>query len=113
MTTKSSLHTLCFLYFSGFLFSFLKTIRRVTDCLLCFCDLQYGMGSGGGSKASFTPFVDPRVYGTSPTEDDDNISASGTCLVVGTTRSVHEKDLRKTTFCCRRLCLSHVFLTTR
>lgn len=34
-------------------------------------------GSGGGSKASFTPFVDPRVYGTSPTEDD-NISASGT-----------------------------------
>ncbi|XP_038565968.1 TRAF2 and NCK interacting kinase b isoform X13 [Micropterus salmoides] len=37
---------------------------------------QYGMGSGGGSKASFTPFVDPRVYGTSPTDDDDNISAS-------------------------------------
>uniref|UniRef100_A0A674PAX4 non-specific serine/threonine protein kinase n=1 Tax=Takifugu rubripes TaxID=31033 RepID=A0A674PAX4_TAKRU len=35
----------------------------------------YGMGSSGGSKASFTPFVDPRVYGTSPTEDDD-ISAS-------------------------------------
>ncbi|XP_034997890.1 TRAF2 and NCK interacting kinase b isoform X2 [Hippoglossus stenolepis] len=37
---------------------------------------QYGMGSGGGSKSSFTPFVDPRVYGTSPTDDDDNISAS-------------------------------------
>ncbi|KAM9839501.1 TRAF2 and NCK interacting kinase b isoform 2-T2 [Aulostomus maculatus] len=37
---------------------------------------EYGMGGGGGSKASFTPFVDPRVYGTSPTEDDDNISAS-------------------------------------
>ncbi|KAM9337357.1 TRAF2 and NCK interacting kinase b [Symphorus nematophorus] len=37
---------------------------------------EYGMGSGGGSKASFTPFVDPRVYGTSPTEDDDNVSAS-------------------------------------
>ncbi|XP_039982376.1 LOW QUALITY PROTEIN: TRAF2 and NCK interacting kinase b [Xiphias gladius] len=37
---------------------------------------QYGMGSGGGSKASFTPFVDPRVYGTSPTDDDDNNSAS-------------------------------------
>ncbi|XP_029698781.1 TRAF2 and NCK interacting kinase b isoform X4 [Takifugu rubripes] len=36
---------------------------------------EYGMGSSGGSKASFTPFVDPRVYGTSPTEDDD-ISAS-------------------------------------
>ncbi|XP_034427565.1 TRAF2 and NCK interacting kinase b isoform X5 [Hippoglossus hippoglossus] len=37
---------------------------------------EYGMGSGGGSKSSFTPFVDPRVYGTSPTDDDDNISAS-------------------------------------
>ncbi|XP_077365780.1 TRAF2 and NCK interacting kinase b isoform X1 [Festucalex cinctus] len=38
---------------------------------------EYGMGGGGGgSKASFTPFVDPRVYGTSPTDDDDNISAS-------------------------------------
>ncbi|CAJ1082704.1 TRAF2 and NCK interacting kinase b isoform X4 [Xyrichtys novacula] len=37
---------------------------------------EYGMGGSGGSKASFTPFVDPRVYGTSPTEDDDNISAS-------------------------------------
>lgn len=39
---------------------------------------EYGMGGSGGSKASFTPFVDPRVYGTSPTDDDDNISASGT-----------------------------------
>ncbi|XP_036935896.1 TRAF2 and NCK interacting kinase b isoform X3 [Acanthopagrus latus] len=37
---------------------------------------EYGMGGSGGSKASFTPFVDPRVYGTSPTDDDDNISAS-------------------------------------
>ncbi|KAM4606119.1 TRAF2 and NCK interacting kinase b isoform 3-T3 [Polymixia lowei] len=37
---------------------------------------EYGMGSGSGSKASFTPFVDPRVYGTSPTEDDDENSAS-------------------------------------
>uniref|UniRef100_A0A8D3CFI3 non-specific serine/threonine protein kinase n=1 Tax=Scophthalmus maximus TaxID=52904 RepID=A0A8D3CFI3_SCOMX len=36
----------------------------------------YAMGSGGGSKASFTPFVDPRVYGTSPTDDDDDTSAS-------------------------------------
>uniref|UniRef100_A0A3B4X2N1 non-specific serine/threonine protein kinase n=1 Tax=Seriola lalandi dorsalis TaxID=1841481 RepID=A0A3B4X2N1_SERLL len=38
--------------------------------------LSYAMGSGGGSKASFTPFVDPRVYGTSPTDDDDKSSAS-------------------------------------
>ncbi|XP_067341984.1 TRAF2 and NCK interacting kinase b isoform X8 [Channa argus] len=37
---------------------------------------EYGAGSGGGSKASFTPFVDLRVYGTSPTEDDDKNSAS-------------------------------------
>ncbi|XP_060949463.1 TRAF2 and NCK interacting kinase b [Limanda limanda] len=35
---------------------------------------EYSMGSG--SKSSFTPFVDPRVYGTSPTDDEDNISAS-------------------------------------
>ncbi|XP_028288097.1 TRAF2 and NCK-interacting protein kinase-like isoform X2 [Parambassis ranga] len=33
---------------------------------------EYGLGGGGGSKASFTPFVDPRVYGTSPTDDDDD-----------------------------------------
>ncbi|XP_064194816.1 TRAF2 and NCK-interacting protein kinase-like isoform X5 [Anguilla rostrata] len=35
---------------------------------------EYGMGSG--SKASFTPFVDPRVYQTSPTDDDDENSAA-------------------------------------
>ncbi|XP_078147422.1 TRAF2 and NCK interacting kinase b isoform X6 [Centroberyx gerrardi] len=37
---------------------------------------EYGMSSSGGSKSSFTPFVDPRVYGTSPTDDDDENSAS-------------------------------------
>ncbi|KAL4635890.1 TRAF2 and NCK-interacting protein kinase-like isoform X2 [Arapaima gigas] len=31
---------------------------------------QYGTGSG--SKASFTPFVDPHVYQTSPTDDDES-----------------------------------------
>uniref|UniRef100_A0A669E159 non-specific serine/threonine protein kinase n=1 Tax=Oreochromis niloticus TaxID=8128 RepID=A0A669E159_ORENI len=36
----------------------------------------FGMGGSGGSKASFTPFVDPRVYGTSPTDEDDKTSAS-------------------------------------
>ncbi|KAI1891306.1 hypothetical protein AGOR_G00142440 [Albula goreensis] len=35
---------------------------------------EYGMG--GGSKASFTPFVDPRVYQTSPTEDDEENEAA-------------------------------------
>ncbi|KAJ8357083.1 hypothetical protein SKAU_G00198770 [Synaphobranchus kaupii] len=35
---------------------------------------EYGMGSG--SKASFTPFVDPRVYQTSPTDEDDENSAA-------------------------------------
>ncbi|XP_047466293.1 TRAF2 and NCK interacting kinase a isoform X4 [Mugil cephalus] len=30
----------------------------------------------GGSKASFTPFVDPRVYQTSPSEDDNENSAA-------------------------------------
>ncbi|XP_056593994.1 TRAF2 and NCK interacting kinase b isoform X1 [Triplophysa dalaica] len=33
---------------------------------------EFGMGSG--SKASFTPFVDPRVYQTSPTEEDEDAS---------------------------------------
>ncbi|XP_063340361.1 TRAF2 and NCK interacting kinase b isoform X3 [Pelmatolapia mariae] len=37
---------------------------------------EFGMGGSGGSKASFTPFVDPRVYGTSPTDEDDKTSAS-------------------------------------
>ncbi|XP_078794994.1 TRAF2 and NCK interacting kinase b isoform X11 [Oryzias latipes] len=37
---------------------------------------QFGMRSGGGSKASFSAFVDPRVYGTSPTEDDEKSSAA-------------------------------------
>ncbi|KAJ8270362.1 hypothetical protein GJAV_G00113560 [Gymnothorax javanicus] len=35
---------------------------------------EYGMGTG--SKASFTPFVDPRVYQTSPTDEDDDNSAA-------------------------------------
>uniref|UniRef100_A0A669B4T1 non-specific serine/threonine protein kinase n=1 Tax=Oreochromis niloticus TaxID=8128 RepID=A0A669B4T1_ORENI len=47
-----------------------------TLVILCFCGLQFGMGGSGGSKASFTPFVDPRVYGTSPTDEDDKTSAS-------------------------------------
>ncbi|CAO2613563.1 TRAF2 and NCK-interacting protein kinase [Lemmus lemmus] len=40
---------------------------------------EYGMGSS--TKASFTPFVDPRVYQTSPTdedEEDDESSATET-----------------------------------
>ncbi|CAL9697617.1 unnamed protein product [Knipowitschia caucasica] len=37
---------------------------------------EFGTNSSGGSKSSFTPFVDPRVYGTSPTEEDENHSAA-------------------------------------
>ncbi|XP_055006903.1 TRAF2 and NCK interacting kinase b [Boleophthalmus pectinirostris] len=37
---------------------------------------EFGTSSSGGSKASFTPFVDPRVYGTSPTEEDEKNSAA-------------------------------------
>lgn len=51
-------------------------------CLQCWLLLlafeQYGIGSS--TKASFTPFVDPRVYQTSPTdedEEDDESSAAG------------------------------------
>ncbi|XP_037390113.1 TRAF2 and NCK interacting kinase b isoform X8 [Pygocentrus nattereri] len=39
-------------------------------------DLDAVAEYGSGSKASFTPFVDPRVYQTSPTEDDNENSAS-------------------------------------
>ncbi len=59
--------------------------QSLEDTILCFVDAcfshpdsprwQFGMGSG--SKASFTPFVDPRVYQTSPTEDDEDNPASG------------------------------------
>ncbi|XP_041828044.1 TRAF2 and NCK interacting kinase a isoform X8 [Melanotaenia boesemani] len=34
---------------------------------------EFGMG---GSKASFTPFVDPRVYQTSPSDDNENSAAA-------------------------------------
>uniref|UniRef100_A0A8C6WMN8 non-specific serine/threonine protein kinase n=1 Tax=Neogobius melanostomus TaxID=47308 RepID=A0A8C6WMN8_9GOBI len=37
---------------------------------------DYGTSSSGGSKSSFTPFVDPRVYGTSPTEEDERNAAA-------------------------------------
>ncbi|XP_051556137.1 traf2 and NCK-interacting protein kinase-like isoform X7 [Myxocyprinus asiaticus] len=33
-------------------------------------------GLGGGSKASFTPFVDPLVYQTSPTDNDENSASA-------------------------------------
>ncbi|KAF6385633.1 TRAF2 and NCK interacting kinase [Rhinolophus ferrumequinum] len=40
---------------------------------------EYGMGSS--TKASFTPFVDPRVYQTSPTdEDEEDEDSSATAL---------------------------------
>uniref|UniRef100_A0A8B9KWU2 non-specific serine/threonine protein kinase n=1 Tax=Astyanax mexicanus TaxID=7994 RepID=A0A8B9KWU2_ASTMX len=39
-------------------------------------DLHTVAEYGSGSKASFTPFVDPRVYQTSPTDDDNENSAS-------------------------------------
>jgi len=44
-------------------------------CFFWFVFYQFGLG--GGSKASFTPFVDPRVYQTSPTDDNDESSAAG------------------------------------
>uniref|UniRef100_A0A8C7WW41 non-specific serine/threonine protein kinase n=1 Tax=Oryzias sinensis TaxID=183150 RepID=A0A8C7WW41_9TELE len=53
-----------------------QMIDRVSVRDVCVCVLQFGMRSGGGSKASFSAFVDPRVYGTSPTEDDEKNSAA-------------------------------------
>ncbi|XP_005601864.1 TRAF2 and NCK-interacting protein kinase isoform X19 [Equus przewalskii] len=43
---------------------------------------EYGMGSS--TKASFTPFVDPRVYQTSPTDEDEEDEESS--AAVGTQR---------------------------
>lgn len=51
-----------------------KYSHTTQQLLTVFCDLQFGVG---GSKASFTPFVDPRVYQTSPSENDDENSAAG------------------------------------
>uniref|UniRef100_A0A8C6U8A4 non-specific serine/threonine protein kinase n=1 Tax=Neogobius melanostomus TaxID=47308 RepID=A0A8C6U8A4_9GOBI len=51
-------------------------IRNSTRALfLCF---QFGLS---GSKSSFTPFVDPRVYQTSPSEGDSD-SAEGTAPLI-------------------------------
>uniref|UniRef100_A0A8C6TE27 non-specific serine/threonine protein kinase n=1 Tax=Neogobius melanostomus TaxID=47308 RepID=A0A8C6TE27_9GOBI len=45
-------------------------VRYNTNPLIYFVPRSYG-----GSKSSFTPFVDPRVYGTSPTEEDERNAA--------------------------------------
>uniref|UniRef100_A0A668ANV6 non-specific serine/threonine protein kinase n=1 Tax=Myripristis murdjan TaxID=586833 RepID=A0A668ANV6_9TELE len=75
------------------LFALKVLYKRLTDgaSLSPLCDCQYGMGGGGGSKASFTPFVDPRVYGTSPTEDDDEDSASAALLADEVARQEQEQ----------------------
>lgn len=49
-------------------------VRFYSLFTLLFCVSQFGVG---GSKASFTPFVDPRVYQTSPSENDEDNSAAG------------------------------------
>ncbi|XP_041119425.1 TRAF2 and NCK-interacting protein kinase isoform X2 [Polyodon spathula] len=47
-----------------------EALGRLSSLHVQDLDSEYGFGSG--SKASFTPFVDPRVYQTSPTDDDDD-----------------------------------------
>uniref|UniRef100_A0A673K042 non-specific serine/threonine protein kinase n=1 Tax=Sinocyclocheilus rhinocerous TaxID=307959 RepID=A0A673K042_9TELE len=50
-------------------------------------------GHGVGSKASFTPFVDPRVYQTSPTDDNDESSAAEnffSCLLTSEQAKLNE-----------------------
>lgn len=42
---------------------------------------------GSGSKASFTPFVDPRVYQTSPTEDDEDASGKTAYIALTSEKS--------------------------
>ncbi|KAK1168629.1 traf2 and NCK-interacting protein kinase-like isoform X4 [Acipenser oxyrinchus oxyrinchus] len=51
-----------------------EALGRLSSLHVQDLDSEYGFGSG--SKASFTPFVDPRVYQTSPTDDDDDTSAA-------------------------------------
>ncbi|KAK1162670.1 TRAF2 and NCK-interacting protein kinase isoform X1 [Acipenser oxyrinchus oxyrinchus] len=51
-----------------------EALGRLSSMHVQDLDSEYGFGSG--SKASFTPFVDPRVYQTSPTDDDDDTSAA-------------------------------------
>ncbi|XP_066203740.1 TRAF2 and NCK-interacting protein kinase isoform X7 [Saccopteryx leptura] len=53
--------------------------RVSTHCQEMDSGSEYGMGSS--TKASFTPFVDPRVYQTSPTnEDEEEEESSATAL---------------------------------
>uniref|UniRef100_I3KMD1 non-specific serine/threonine protein kinase n=1 Tax=Oreochromis niloticus TaxID=8128 RepID=I3KMD1_ORENI len=51
-------------------------VQQSTSPLVSPGDASGVQVGSGGSKASFTPFVDPRVYGTSPTDEDDKTSAS-------------------------------------
>lgn len=54
---------------------FVRSFSRNNRCV-SFMPVFYGQ-YGSGSKASFTPFVDPRVYQTSPTEENSENSAAG------------------------------------
>lgn len=73
----------CQLFFQGLANPFPKPVKDwLIWALSVSVFLQYGMGGSGGSKSSFTPFVDPRVYGTSPTEDDEKNSAAGMLLLL-------------------------------
>uniref|UniRef100_A0A673JYZ8 non-specific serine/threonine protein kinase n=1 Tax=Sinocyclocheilus rhinocerous TaxID=307959 RepID=A0A673JYZ8_9TELE len=50
-------------------------------------------GHGVGSKASFTPFVDPRVYQTSPTDDNDESSAAGRTFMESNLNALFANEL--------------------
>uniref|UniRef100_A0A452SL88 non-specific serine/threonine protein kinase n=1 Tax=Ursus americanus TaxID=9643 RepID=A0A452SL88_URSAM len=49
---------------------------------------EYGMGSS--TKASFTPFVDPRVYQTSPTDEDEEDEESSAAGKLGEQAKLNE-----------------------
>ncbi|XP_028917208.1 TRAF2 and NCK-interacting protein kinase isoform X3 [Ornithorhynchus anatinus] len=53
---------------------------------------EYGIGSS--TKASFTPFVDPRVYQTSPTDDDDDDDEESSATALFTSELLRQEQAK-------------------
>uniref|UniRef100_A0A4W3HK42 non-specific serine/threonine protein kinase n=1 Tax=Callorhinchus milii TaxID=7868 RepID=A0A4W3HK42_CALMI len=54
-----------------------EVMGRIMSQLAQDLDSAAGFGRGTGTKSSFTPFVDPRVFQTSPTGSEEELSAAG------------------------------------
>eukprot|EP00062_Callorhinchus_milii_P023278 gi/632981947/ref/XP_007907866.1/ PREDICTED: TRAF2 and NCK-interacting protein kinase [Callorhinchus milii] len=53
-----------------------EVMGRIMSQLAQDLDSAAGFGRGTGTKSSFTPFVDPRVFQTSPTGSEEELSAA-------------------------------------